>query len=154
MIDNNVALLKKKKIVNSNGYCCCRYHTVVRLCVMWSVLFFYSSFSSEWMIYGLKMRLKLQEYNAQSCSIVVEGLGRYSWSRFITCIHAECACEPVAKWPIMGHLRYNNNSNNYMSEHLGSQANLINIYFFCTKMVFGERYLGRRVSCILLCTIE
>jgi len=100
------------------------------------------------------MRLKLQEYNAQSCSIVVKGLGRYSWSRFITCIHAELACEPVAKWPIMGHLRHNNNSNNYRSEHLGSQANQINIYFFCTKMVFGERSLGRRVWCILLCTIE
>lgn len=89
------------------------------------------------------------------CSIVVKGLERYSWSRFITCIHAEHACEPVAKWPIMAHLRYNNNSNNnYMSEHLGSQANQINIYFFCAKMVFGKRSLGRRVWCILLCTIE
>lgn len=76
---------------------------------------------------------------------MVKGLGRYSWSRFITCIRAERACEPVAKWPIMGHLRFNNNSNNYMSEHLGSQANQITIYFFCTKMVFGKRSLGRRV---------
>lgn len=93
------------------------------------------------------MRLKLQEYNAQSCSIVVKGLRRYSWSRFITCIHAERACEPVAKWPMMGHLRCNNNSNNYMSVHLGSQANQMSIYFFCTKMVFGKRSLGGRVWC-------
>lgn len=145
MIDNNVTLLKKKNRTHIRIYCCFRYHTVVRLCVMWSVLFFYSSFSSEWMIYGLKMRLKLQEYNAQSCSIVVKGLGRHSWSRFITCIHAERACEPVAKWPMMGHLRCNNNSNNYMSEHLGSQAKQMSIYFFCTKMVFAKRPLGRRV---------
>jgi len=65
------------------------------------------------------MRLKLQEDNAQSCSIVVKGHGRYSWSRFITCVHAQRACEPVAKWPIMGHLQYNNNSNKYMSEYSG-----------------------------------
>lgn len=86
------------------------------------------------------MRLKLQEDNAQSCSIVVKGLGRYSWSRFITCIHAQRACEPVAKWPIMGHLQYNNNSNKYMSEYSGeSYKYLFLLYENCIWRKIPQR---------------